>query len=113
MGVRCGGCLVWWMSYFTHSVVDVWCGGCLVWWMSFFYLWCGGCLVWWMSGVVDVLFYTWCGGCPVWWMSGVVDVLFYPWCGGCLCGGCRTILVPYSENFITRPSSRNFHIFGQ
>ena len=31
--VRCGGCLVWWMSYFTHGVVDVWCGGCL----------CGGC----------------------------------------------------------------------
>ena len=27
--VRCGGCLVWWMS----GVVDVWCGGCL----------CGGC----------------------------------------------------------------------
>ena len=60
------------MSFFIHSVVDVWCGGCLMWWMS---------------GVVDV----WCGGCPillmVWWMSGVVDV----WCGGCLCGGCRTI----------------------
>ena len=50
---------MWWMSYFTHGVVDVWCGGCLVWWMS---------------GVVDV----WSGGCPslpmVWWMSGVVDV---------------------------------------
>ena len=57
--IQCGGCLVWWMSYFTHGVVDVWCGGCLVWWMS---------------GVVDV----WCGGClilhTVWWMSGVVDV---------------------------------------
>ena len=46
--VRCGGCLVWWMSYFTHGVVDVWCGGCLVWWMSSF-----------THGVVDV----WCGGC--------------------------------------------------
>ena len=70
--VRCGGCLVWWMS----GVVDVWCGGCPV-----------LLIVWWMSGVVVV----WCGGCPispmVWWMSGVVDV----WCGGCLCGGCFTI----------------------
>ena len=70
----CGGCLVWWMSFFTYGVVDVWCGGCLVWWMS---------------GVVDVR----CGGClilhTVWWMSGVVDV----WCGGCLCGGCRTIMM--------------------
>ena len=72
-------CPVWWMSYFTHSVVDVRCGGCLVWWMSGVVdVWCGGCpillIVWWMSGVVVV----WCGGCPispmVWWMSGVVDV---------------------------------------
>ena len=31
--IRCGGCLVWWMSYFTQGVVVVWCGGCL----------CGGC----------------------------------------------------------------------
>ena len=51
--VRCGECLVWWMSYFMDGVVDVWCGGCLVWWMSFFAhgvvdVWCGGCL---------------CGGC--------------------------------------------------
>ena len=29
----CCGCLVWWMSYLTHGVVDVWCGECL----------CGGC----------------------------------------------------------------------
>ena len=29
----CGGCLVWWMSFFAHGVVDVWCGRCL----------CGGC----------------------------------------------------------------------
>merc|ERR1712055_762717 len=60
----CGGCLVWWMSFFTYGVVDVWCGGCLVWWMS---------------GVVDV----WCGGClilhTVWWMSGVVDVRLEGW----------------------------------
>ena len=42
--VRCGGCLVWWMS----SVVDVWCGGCPILPM-----------VWWMSVVVDV----WFGGC--------------------------------------------------
>ena len=45
--------MVWWMSYFTHGVVDVRCGGCLVWWMSYFThgvvdVWCGGCL---------------CGGC--------------------------------------------------
>ena len=71
--IRCGGCLVWWMSYFTHGVVDV------LWWMSsmvdvLFYMQCGGCLVWWMSGVVDVG----CGECLVWWMSfftyGLVDV---------------------------------------
>ena len=31
--VQCGGGLVWWMSFFTHGVMDVWCGGCL----------CGGC----------------------------------------------------------------------
>ena len=31
--VRCGRCLVWWRSYLTCGVVDVWCGGCL----------CGGC----------------------------------------------------------------------
>ena len=60
---QCGGCLVWWMSYLTHDVVDVRCGGC----PNLF-------MVWWMSSVVDV----WCGGCPflpmVWWMSDVVDV---------------------------------------
>ena len=22
--VRCGGCLVWWMSYFAYGVLDVW-----------------------------------------------------------------------------------------
>ena len=54
-------CLVWWMS----GVVDVQCGGYLVWWMSYFThsvvdVWCGQCLVWWMSGVVVVLFYPWC-----------------------------------------------------
>ena len=39
------GCLVRWMSYFTHSVVVVWCGGCLVWWLSGVGdVWCGGCL---------------------------------------------------------------------
>ena len=43
--VRCGGCLVWWMSYFTHGVVDVWCGGCPMWWMSGVVdVWCGECL---------------------------------------------------------------------
>ena len=81
--VMCGGCpishTVWWMS----DVVDVWCSGCLVWWMSHFThgvvdVLCGGChflpIVWWLSGVVDVLFYPWCGGCLVWWMSSVVDV---------------------------------------
>ena len=31
-----GGCLVWSMSYFTYSVMDVWYGGILVWWKSFF-----------------------------------------------------------------------------
>ena len=41
--VQCGGCLVWWMSYFMDGVVDVWCGGC-----PFLPM------VWWMSGVVDV-----------------------------------------------------------
>ena len=61
--VRCGGCLVWWMSYFMDSVVDVWCGGCLVWWMSFFAhgvvdVWCGGCL---------------CGGCRTIQGSGLKD----------------------------------------
>ena len=35
----CGGGLVclmsmWWVSYFTFGVVDVWFTGCLVWWMS-------------------------------------------------------------------------------
>ena len=34
---RCGECLVLWLSFFTHGVVD--------------------------SGVADVLFYTQCGGC--------------------------------------------------
>ena len=75
----CGGCLVWWL----FGVVDVWCGGGpilhVVWWMSFLThgvvdVWCGEYLVWCMSGVVDVR----CGGYPilhmVWWMSGVVDV---------------------------------------
>ena len=40
---RCGECLVLWLSFFTHGVVDVLCGG----------FWCGGCpflhTVWWMS----------------------------------------------------------------
>ena len=57
--VRCGGCLVWWMSYFTHGVVDVGCGQCLMWWMSSVVdVWCGGChilpMVWWMCSVVDL-----------------------------------------------------------
>ena len=30
------GCLVWWMSDFTHGVVNVQSGQCLVWWISFF-----------------------------------------------------------------------------
>ena len=32
--VRCAQCpilyKVWWMSFFTHGMEDVWCGGCLV-----------------------------------------------------------------------------------
>ena len=39
--VCCHKCLVWSMSYFTHSVVNVWCGECLPWLMSG----CGECLV--------------------------------------------------------------------
>ena len=87
--VLCCGCLMWWMSgLVVVCVVNVWSGGCLVCWMPYFThgvvdVWCGECPVgvvnilfytWWIFGVVDV----WCYRFPIlhklWWMSGVVVV---------------------------------------
>ena len=73
--------MVWWISFFTHNLVNVWFGGYPV----------GS-----MSAVVNVLFHTQCVGCPILHtvrccvcpmcsMSGVVNFIFYTQCGGCLC----------------------------
>ena len=109
---RCDQCLVWSMSFFTHSVINVWCDQCPVWWISgVINVWCDQCpishTVWSMSGVINVrcdqcpfihtvwsmsgVINVWCDQCPilhtVWSMSGVINV----WCDQCLCDQCRTI----------------------
>ena len=55
MDVLCSGCLVWLLSCFTHSVVDVWCGGYLFFTHGVVDVWCGGCLC---GGCL-------CGGCRI------------------------------------------------
>ena len=59
---QCDQCPVWWMSFFTHSVMKVWC-------LKF-----DECLVWSMSGVINVLFHTPCDQCLVWWTSHLINV---------------------------------------